>query len=188
MTPENERRAQAKSADPTLPELKSVSKTAIPHALKKAEKYRLLNQPWNAESICRDVLEADPDHQEAVVTLLLSLTDQFGKNLGVTVTRAQEVLPRIKDEYRRSYYGGVVCERWAKGAFEQAAPGYAVYGWFRQALDHYERAEAIRPPDNDDSILRWNAVVRILQRHGHVRPKPQDQSIATGFGDEVPFR
>ena len=188
MTPVNERPARAGGADPTLPELKSISKTAIPHASEKAEKYRLLNQPRNAESICRDVLEADPDHQEAVVMLLLSLTDQFGKNLGVTVTLAQEVLPRIKDEYRRSYYGGVVCERWAKGEFDQGAPGYAVYGWFCQALDHYEKAEAIRPPDNDDAILRWNAVVRILQRHGHVRPKPQDLSIETGFGEEVPFR
>ncbi len=169
-------------------EFKSISKTAIPSALAKAERYRLLNQPRNADSICRDVLQTDPENQEALVLLVLALTDLFGKNLALAVNHAQEVLPRITDEYRRTYYGGVICERWAKAQLEQSVPGFAVYDWLRRALDHYEKAEAMRPPDNDDAILRWNAVARILERHQHVRPKPQDQSIEAGFEDEIPFR
>ncbi|MHC4428668.1 MAG: hypothetical protein ACYS0D_08700 [Planctomycetota bacterium] len=170
------------------PDLKSISRAAIPRALAKAEKYRLLNQPRNAESICRDVLEADPDNKDALIKLLLTLTDQFGKNLGVTVNRAQEVVPRIADAYGRDYYSGVICERWAQCLHEQGAPGYAVYDWLRQALDHYEQAGAARPPDNDEALLRWNAVVRILQRNESIRPKSQDQSMEAGFGEEVPHR
>ena len=46
-------------------ELKGLSKTAIPAALERAEKYRLLNEPVQAESICRDILATEPDNQHA---------------------------------------------------------------------------------------------------------------------------
>ena len=58
-------------------ELKHIGPEAIPAALDKAERYRLLNQPDAAESICEDVLAVDPDNQPALITLLLALTDQF---------------------------------------------------------------------------------------------------------------
>ncbi|MGH9042039.1 MAG: hypothetical protein ACRDZ3_17605, partial [Acidimicrobiia bacterium] len=58
--------------------LKRISKVAIPEALAKAERYRLLNEPNQAESICLDILEVDPKHQQALVTLILAMTDQFG--------------------------------------------------------------------------------------------------------------
>jgi hypothetical protein len=48
-------------------ELKPLSREAIPAALEKAYRYRLLNEPLEAESICRDILEADPENQEATV-------------------------------------------------------------------------------------------------------------------------
>jgi hypothetical protein len=38
-----------------MSELKSLSKEAIPAALEKAMRYRLLNEPAEAESICLDV-------------------------------------------------------------------------------------------------------------------------------------
>ena len=38
----------------------------MPAALEKALRYRLLNEPVEAESICRDVLEVDPDNQAAL--------------------------------------------------------------------------------------------------------------------------
>lgn len=44
-------------------ELKPLSEGAIPKALKKAERYRLLNEPRQAESICQDVLSIDPDNE-----------------------------------------------------------------------------------------------------------------------------
>ena len=58
-------------------ELKTLSKSAVPAALAQAERYRLLNEPAEAESICLDVLRVEPDNQDALVTLVLSLTDQF---------------------------------------------------------------------------------------------------------------
>ena len=169
-------------------ELKSISKAAIPAALAKAEKYRLLSDPQNAESICRDVLRTDSENQEALVILTLALTDQFGRKLRVAVHHAQEVLPRLTNEYQQVYYGGVICERWAKAQFDQGTPGYAVYEWFSQALALYENAEKISPPGNEDARLRWNAVARIMKRHEQIKPKPQDVSIEAGFEDEVPFR
>ncbi|MCZ6542173.1 MAG: hypothetical protein O6941_06675 [Planctomycetota bacterium] len=169
-------------------ELKAISKQAIPSALDKAQRYRLLNDPQNAESICRDVLRADSNNQEALVLLLLTLTDQFGKDLRVAVHHAQEVLPRIEDKYERTYHGAVICERWAKAQLARGAPGYAVYEWFCRALDAYEQAQAGSPPGNDDAILRWNACARIMKRNEQIRSKPQDQSIEAGFEDEVPYR
>ena len=34
---------------------------------------------------------------------------------------------------------------------------------FEQALQCFAEAEKIRPPGNDDAILRWNRCVRLLQ-------------------------
>ncbi len=173
-----------------MAELKSIRREAVPAALQKAEKYRLLNDPQNSESICRDVLRVDPDNQEALILLMLALTDQFGREMRVAVTHAQEVLPRIRDEYQRAYYGGVICERWAKAQMRQRnpAPGYVVHDWFSRALALFEKAEVIRPPGDDSAILRWNACTRIMKRHPEIRPKPEDRSAEAGFEDEVPWR
>ena len=57
--------------------LKKIETSGIAHALEKAERYRLLNDPAQAESICRDVLEVEPAHQDALRHLILALTDQF---------------------------------------------------------------------------------------------------------------
>jgi hypothetical protein len=62
-------------------QLKPLSKNAIPAALVKAERYRLLNEPGEAESICLDVLQIDPGNQDALVMLILALTDQFPEEL-----------------------------------------------------------------------------------------------------------
>jgi hypothetical protein len=43
--------------------LKPISKDGIPEAISKAELYRNLNEPGEAESICRDILAADPENQ-----------------------------------------------------------------------------------------------------------------------------
>ena len=43
---------------------KPISKDVIPSALAKAERYRLLNEPGEAESICLDVLQIEPDNQD----------------------------------------------------------------------------------------------------------------------------
>ncbi len=152
-------------------ELKRISRAAIPEAVSKAGLYRVLNEPWQAESICLDVLEADPEHQHALRILLLSLTDQFGK--GVSLARARDVLPKLQSEYERVYYSGIISERWAESLLRQGAPGagFAAYESLREAMGHYERAEGLRPPGNDEALLRWNTCARILTRNRELRPR-----------------
>ena len=104
-------------------ELKQLSADAIPAALEKALRYRLLNDPAEAESICHDVLRIDPENQQALVNLLLALTDRFGKGYAVGVTQAQEVLSHLHDAYERAYYAGIICERRAKAQLSQGHPG-----------------------------------------------------------------
>ena len=151
-------------------QLKPITREGIPAALQKAERYRLLNDSSAAESICLDVLEIDPENQEAVVSLLLSITDQFSEEMGEGVRRAREILPRISDEYERMYYAGIICERRARAQLHRGTLGSAEVAaeGFREAMGWYERAEPIRPKGNDEAILRWNTCARMLERHERV--------------------
>src|SRR5690242_3630561 len=110
----------------TMFELKPLSREAIPAALEKAMRYRLLNEPGEAESISQDILRADPDNQQALVILLLALTDRFGKGYAVGLTQAREILPRLRDPYEQAYYAGIICERWVKAQLHRAGPGSAI--------------------------------------------------------------
>ena len=74
-------------------EIKPIHREAVPAALEKAKHYRLLNAPADAESICLDILEIDPDHQEALVVLILSLTDQFAEL--ITTQRSFQAASRL---------------------------------------------------------------------------------------------
>jgi hypothetical protein len=155
-----------------MSELKKIRKDAVPAALQKAERYRLINDPWSAESICLDVLEIEPENQQALIALLLSYTDEMMEQPGEGLRRAREVLPRLSDDYKRAYYSGIIAERRAKAHLrrEDAGGGALAYSWLREAMEWYERAEAIRPAQNDDSILRWNACVRLLARRAQLKP------------------
>ncbi len=159
-------------------ELKPISPGGIPGALQKAERYRLLNEPSAAESICLDILEVEPEHQPALVTLLLARTDQFAHATGSGLLgRAREVLPRIRDEYTRAYYAGVIAERHAKAHLAAGGPGTArmAYDGFREAMEHYARAERLRAPGNDEAVLRWNSCARILNAHPHLAPTGEER-------------
>lgn len=158
-------------------ELKRLTQDGIPSALAKGERYRLLNQPWEAESIYLDVLDIEPDNQEAVIGLLLALTDQFGEGLPGGERQAREVVARMSGRYERAYYAGIVCERRAKVMLQQARPGSgnAVHQLVQQAMRHYEEAEAHRPAGDDDPLLRWNACVRLLTRNPHVVAAPAER-------------
>ena len=155
--------------------LKPISRDSIQAALHKAERYRFLGEPTAAESICLDVLALEPENQQASITLLLAITDQFPDAPAEGERRAREVLPRLRDDYKRAYYEGIIYERRAKAQLRRGAPGAGeiAYEWFRKAMTLYERAEALRPPGNDEAILRWNTCARILERdsehlHEHV--------------------
>ena len=153
-----------------MAELKSLSEEAVPAALEKAERYRLLNEPGEAESICLDVLQADPENQQALITLLLAVTDRFSKGYGVSDTQANELLARIKSEYERAYYAGILAERRAKAKLAQGTPGASHYAHdgLRDAMRWFEKAEAIRPPGNDDALLRWNTCARLIAKNNLV--------------------
>lgn len=147
-------------------ELKTLSHEAIPAALEKAERYRLLNEPAEAESICLDVLKVAPENQEALHTLLLAVTDRFSKGYAVSDTQARELLGRITGEYERAYFSGLLAERRAKAKLAQGGHAAAwAYDLFREAMTCYEKAEGLRPSGNDDSILRWNTCARIIERN-----------------------
>jgi len=157
--------------------LKRISPTGVPAALQKAERYRLLNDSSAAESICRDIVEVDPDNQQALIVLLLSITDQFPEELGEGVRKAREVLPRLRDEYKRAYYAGIICERRAKVQRRQSTPGSGsmAYESFLEAMEWYEKAESMRPEGNDEAILRWNTCARVLASDDHLHPRPVEQ-------------
>jgi len=146
--------------------LKAISPDGIPHALEKAERYRLLNDPAQAESICRDVLAVDGDNQTALRALILALTDQFGAHgAGGAAREAREHIVQLDDEYDRAYYTGIVHERETRSYLERKnVVRSAAYDGFRHAMEWYERAEALRPPGNVDALLRWNSCVRAIDR------------------------
>jgi len=161
-----------------MADLKSLHKDAIPAALEKAERYRLLNEPGEAESICLDILHVDAENQQAIVTLLLALTDRFTKGYGVSDTQIKELLRQIRDEYECAYYSGIFVERRAKAKLAQHTPDcrFQAYDLFREAMDWFEKAEAIRPAGNDDALLRWNTCARIIERNKLV-PRAEEEPI-----------
>ena len=162
-------------------DLKHITKEGVPAALQKAERYRLLNEPSAAESICLDILEVDPEHQQALVTLLLAIVDEFSEGVyeGTSegTRRARDVVARVRDEYKRTYYSGIICERRGKAQIRAGHPRSAesAYGWLREAMDWYEKAEAMRPAGNDEAILRWNTCARIIARNPALAPAPAEE-------------
>lgn len=155
-------------------QLKPISKAAVPDALQKAERYRLLNEPRLAESICRDILEVEPDNHQALIILLLSITDQFGRYTVVNVNTAKGLIPSLKSEYERLYFSGIISERQGKAIVNKGRAGnqHTAYEWLTEAMEYFEKAEAIRPKDNDDAILRWNTCARLIMNH-NLQPRQE---------------
>ena len=144
-------------------ELRPLSAAAIPGALAKAERYRLLNESGQAESICQDVLAVDPDNQDALAMMILAITDQFrDEGTAAHVGRAERLLPQLQDPYTQAYYGAIINERRARAALD-AGRATMAYEWLLGALHGFDRAIGLRPAGNDDAVLRWNACVRALQ-------------------------
>src|SRR5262249_57124402 len=110
---------------------------ASPAARTKANRYRRLNESDLAESICEDILGSDPDDQQALVMLVLAITDQFGDHgAGARMARARALLPRLHDAYERTYYDGIICERFPRAHLAHGAPrGHRLPPhWFAKAL------------------------------------------------------
>jgi tetratricopeptide (TPR) repeat protein len=155
--------------------LKPISLDSVDGSLAKAERYRLLNEPNEAESICRDILEVYPANREARVSLILALTDQMHEDKSA-FSNALSVISELVSEYDRVYYSGIAWERRAKARYAAATKGSAsdAYDWLVKALGLFEAAERVRPTGNDDAILRWNACVRFLNRHKELQPSTEE--------------
>ena len=159
-------------------ELKPLSKDAIPAALAKAERYRLLNEGEMAESICQDILLADPRDQRALVTMILAITDQFREHrLAGNVARARDLVAQLEDEYERLYYEGIICERRGRAHLAQGrqGSGFLAYDWLKAAMGLFERANEKSPTGNDEAVLRWNACARVLMRHPELEPHEEQR-------------
>jgi len=158
--------------------LKKISKDGVARAIERAEHYRLLNDPEQAESICLDILAVDEDNPRARITLILSLTDQFGGGGGShTARRATEHVQKLPGEYEREYYAGLVTERQGRahllhGGMERAF----AYEGLHEAMQHYEQADALKPAGVDDAILRWNACVRTIERES-LQPRRDEPEL-----------
>jgi hypothetical protein len=159
-------------------DLKPLSPEAIPAALEKAMRYRLLNEPGQAESICLDVLAVEPENQKALVMLLLAMSDRFGRGYAVSNTQVQGIIARINDPYERLYYAGIASERNGKCQLQQGTPGsgVAAYELLRAAMQSYEEAEKVRPAGNDDALLRWNACARLITGN-HLEPRVEEHYV-----------
>ena len=161
-----------------MPPMKPLSKDFIPKALIKAKHYRLLNEPWQAESICRDVLNVDPDNQLAILYLILAISDRFhikGTNLR---SEALELCQKLDGKYEQKYYSGIVEERCGRAALDRKTPraGYIAYQYYNRAMQLFDEAESIQPENNEDAILRWNACARKIKEND-LKPAPEENRI-----------
>lgn len=143
--------------------LKMISKSGIPEAIAKAELYRYLNEPEEAESICRDVLAADAKHMLGLRTLGLAITDQFTGGAGDRYGEVEGIFQSLTDGYERHYYLGLLYERRVKAQLRAGRAPHTLLPLLEKALQCFAEAEQIHPPGNDDAILRWNRCVRLLQ-------------------------
>lgn len=164
--------------------LKPISQGGIAEAISKIELYRYLNQSEEAESICQDILAVEPENQMALRMLGLVLTDQFTGDVTDRYADAEKIFQSLTDPYERLYYTGLLHERRAKAQLRAGHLPHTLLPLFEEALRCYEEAEKIRPPDNDDAILRWNRCVRLLQSNPDFHL--ERETLAFESGDSPP--
>jgi len=144
-------------------QFKTISKSGIAEALAKVQHYRYLNQAEEAESICRDILEIDPENQMALRMLGLAITDQFTGAASDRYKEAESCFEKLTSAYERSYYLGILYERRAKAQLRAGHSAHSLLMNFENAMRCFEEAEKIRPQGNDDALLRWNRCLRLMQ-------------------------
>src|SRR5260370_32958589 len=144
--------------------MKRMWKGGIGEGNSKMELYRYLNEPEEAESICNDILAADPENQIAQRLLGLTITDQFEGQTSDRYAEAEKIFQTLTDPYERLYYMGLLQERRAKAQIRAGRPAHMLVGSFQEAMRCFEEAEKIRPPQTDDTSLRWNPCVRVLEK------------------------
>jgi hypothetical protein len=169
-------------------ELKTISPASMERTREKAFRYRMLNEPRQAESICRDILALEPDNQSAIRLLLLSITDQFAGLGKMRTVEAETLLAQMTSEYDRVYYNGVILERQAKAQFVRGLSGPQAYALLHEAMEWYEKAEALSSDGNDDAILRWNTCARMIKDDPRLRPAAAGGLEHALHDEDVPMR
>lgn len=157
--------------------LKTISKDGVAEAISKAELYRYLNEPEESESICHDILAADPENQTALRLLGLAITDEFTGESSDRYAEAEGMFLRLTDAYEQHYCMGLLCERQAKAQMRAGRPPHAVTVLFEEAMRRFEAAEKIHPPKNDDAVLRWNRCARLLEKFPKVEWPEQQEAF-----------
>ncbi len=148
----------------------------IPRALEQARQFRMLQEPEQAESICLDILEIDSRHHDALILLILAVTDQFSRSgQMLNPKRASRLTSQLTDAYEILYYRALICERRARAMLVESMSRSFTWEYFREAMQLYRQAMDCRPERNDDAILRWNACLRTVQRE---RLEPRTDSNA----------
>ena len=170
-----EARAKILSGEMALEELKSGGPGEI-----KADIVERDGEIWMIKTCpdhgrFEDILAIDPENQEALVMLILAITDQLDE--GASEREAREFIKRLTSPYQRAYYAGIVSERVAKAVLRAGLPGggFAAHEALEDAMRSFEQAEELRPLGNDDAILRWNTCARILMRNPSIQPRREDR-------------
>lgn len=163
--------------------LKRLAEKNLGAAVALAKHYRDLNQPEEAESICRDVLDVAPDDQDALQTLGLALTDQLPTRWMALFEEACSIFTRLKGDYERVYYTGIAWERYAKAQLAAGRDHNAIHA-YETALGHFEKAEELAPKGEPAPVLHYNHCVRALTEHPDlVRASGTPHQPAYEFGD-----
>ena len=158
-------------------DLKPLDKAYLPAALEKAERYRLLNWPQEAESICLDILAVDPDNQTAIEMLVLALADQFLEQGRAPRTKqAKQWVKKVSSDYERAYLMGIIHEREGRAHLTRGFDTSFAYECFRDAMESYEQAQKQATPGNQEAVLRWNSCARTIERE-RLEPRPEDREV-----------
>jgi tetratricopeptide (TPR) repeat protein len=164
-------------------ELKKLADKNLEAAIGLAKHYRDLNQPDEAESICRDVLEVAPRNLDALRTLGLTLTDRFPTAWMSLFEEACTLFKMLPDAYERAYYVGIAWERYAKAQLESGRAHNAIHA-FEEALAKFEEASGLAAKDDPAPILHYNRCVRALTTNPELtRASSMPQEPKYEFGD-----
>lgn len=152
--------------------LKTIKPDAVSAAMQMVERYRLLNEPDEAVSICLDILAIVPDHQDAIVNLLLALTDKFSDGqLFPAFEQAKDVLGKLESPYCQVYYAGILFERRAKHHLKKGGPGAGTlaHEWLVKAMEAFDKAMQRCDPGNQNALLRWNSCARLMNSRSDIK-------------------
>lgn len=151
--------------------------SAVGKALEKAVQYRSLLEPEIAESICLDILKIDPENQDVLIVYMLALLDQISRTENQNQIKTIETaIEKLKSQYQRYYYTGLLNERRARHLLTQAMSHSFAYDYFIEALKSYQQAIDRCPEKNDEAILRWNSCIRTVEKE-KLKPRRDSEDL-----------